>query len=31
MSVQDDVRERSLRDPEGFWGEAAEALHWDRR
>ena len=23
--------ERSLRDPEGFWGEAAEALHWDRR
>ncbi|HBG95073.1 MAG TPA: propionyl-CoA synthetase, partial [Chromatiaceae bacterium] len=23
--------ERSMRDPEGFWGEAAEALHWDRR
>jgi len=22
---------RSLRDPEGFWGEAAEALHWERR
>jgi propionyl-CoA synthetase len=21
---------RSLQDPEGFWGEAAEALHWDR-
>ena len=31
MSLQDEVRERSLRDPEGFWGEAAEALHWDRR
>lgn len=23
--------ERSMRDPEGFWGEAADALHWDRR
>ena len=23
--------ERSMRDPEGFWGDAAEALHWDRR
>ena len=23
--------DRSMRDPEGFWGEAAEALHWDRR
>jgi propionyl-CoA synthetase len=22
---------RSLKDPEGFWGEAAEALHWERR
>jgi propionyl-CoA synthetase len=22
--------ERSLRDPEGFWGEAARAIHWDR-
>ncbi len=31
MSLQDDERERSLRDPEGFWGEAAEALEWDRR
>ena len=23
--------DRSMRDPEGFWGDAAEALHWDRR
>jgi propionyl-CoA synthetase len=23
--------QRAARDPEGFWGEAAEALHWDRR
>ena len=23
--------ERAVRDPEGFWGEAAEALHWERR
>jgi propionyl-CoA synthetase len=23
--------ERSLRDPEGFWGEAAEDVHWFRR
>jgi propionyl-CoA synthetase len=22
---------RSIEDPEGFWGEAAEAVHWDRR
>jgi propionyl-CoA synthetase len=22
---------RALTDPEGFWGEAAEALHWERR
>jgi propionyl-CoA synthetase len=25
------VYERSMRDPEGFWAEAAQALHWDRR
>jgi propionyl-CoA synthetase len=24
----DQVRARSLADPEGFWGEAAEAVHW---
>jgi len=23
--------ERAAQDPEGFWGEAAEALHWERR
>ena len=22
---------RSLADPEGFWAEAAEVVHWDRR
>jgi propionyl-CoA synthetase len=22
---------RSLKDPEGFWGEIAEGIHWDRR
>src|SRR5262245_24342942 len=22
---------RSLRDPDSFWGEAAEAIRWDRR
>ena len=27
----DAVFERSLRDPEGFWGEAAEAVSWSRR
>ena len=30
-SVYDDVYARSRRDPEGFWGAAAEDLHWDRR
>ena len=23
--------ERSIRDPEGFWGEAAEAVHWHKK
>ena len=27
----DAVYERSLRDPEGFWGEAAEQIHWFKR
>ncbi len=31
MSAYLDAHRRSLRDPEGFWGEAAAALHWDRR
>jgi len=25
------VYARALNDPEGFWSEAAEALHWERR
>ena len=25
------VYERSLKDPEGFWAEAAQAIHWNRR
>ncbi|MEO1089044.1 MAG: propionyl-CoA synthetase [Pseudomonadota bacterium] len=31
MNVQDQIRERSLQQPDAFWGEAAEGLHWDRR
>ncbi len=30
-STYDAAYERSLKDPAGFWGQAAEALHWDRR
>ena len=30
MGRFDEVHARSLADPEGFWGEAAEQLHWDR-
>jgi len=30
-SAYDEVYARSRRDPEGFWGAAAEDLHWDRR
>ena len=26
-----DAYRRALEDPEGFWGEQAEALHWERR
>ncbi len=26
-----DAHRRSLEDPDGFWGEAAEAVHWYRR
>ena len=26
----DEVYRRSLADPQGFWGEAAEEIHWDR-
>ena len=31
MPSYDDVYRRSLADPEGFWGEAAERLHWYRK
>ena len=27
----DEIYARSLRDPHGFWAEAAEALHWDQK
>ena len=27
----DQVYRRSIEDPEGFWGDAAEAIHWDKR
>src|SRR5712692_3394735 len=30
-TVYDDVYARSMRDPEGFWGAAAEDIHWERR
>ena len=26
-----DAQQRALEDPEGFWGEQAAALHWERR
>jgi propionyl-CoA synthetase len=31
MGLYRQVYERSLEQPEAFWAEAAEALHWDRR
>jgi propionyl-CoA synthetase len=31
MGLYSDVYRRSLAEPEAFWAEAAEALHWDRR
>jgi len=31
MSRFDEVYQRSIDDPEGFWGEAAEDIHWIRR
>jgi len=30
MSRFDEVQARSLSDPEGFWGEAAQGLHWEK-
>ena len=29
--LQDDLHTRSLRDPEAFWAEAAEQVHWYKR
>jgi propionyl-CoA synthetase len=29
MGTFDEVYDRSLADPEGFWGDAATAIHWD--
>jgi propionyl-CoA synthetase len=29
MGALDDLHRRSLEDPEGFWGDAASAIHWD--
>ena len=31
MDAYQAMYQRSLRDPEGFWGEAAAALHWERK
>ena len=30
-SLYPEIYERSMRDPDGFWGEAAEAIHWHKR
>lgn len=31
MGRYDEVFQRSIHDPEGFWGEAAEAIHWYKK
>jgi propionyl-CoA synthetase len=31
MGRYDEVYRRSLSDPDAFWGEAAEAIDWERR
>jgi propionyl-CoA synthetase len=31
MGRYDEVFKRSIQDPEGFWGEAAEAIHWYKK
>jgi propionyl-CoA synthetase len=31
VSAYSDARRRALEDPEGFWGERAQALSWERR
>jgi len=31
MGLYDELHRRSIAEPNDFWAEAAEALHWDRR
>ena len=31
MGKYDEMFQRSIKDPEGFWGEAAQAIAWDRK
>lgn len=31
MSNYAEAYRRSIEDPDGFWGDAAEAIHWDRK
>src|SRR5690554_489434 len=31
MGTFDEVHARCIADPEGFWGEAAEAINWSKR
>jgi propionyl-CoA synthetase len=31
MGKYQDIFDRSIRDPQGFWGEAAEAITWDKK
>jgi propionyl-CoA synthetase len=30
-TIYNEIYQRSMRDPEGFWAAAAEDVHWDRR
>jgi propionyl-CoA synthetase len=31
MGKYDEVFQRSIQDPNGFWGEAAEAISWEKK
>ena len=31
MGRYDELFQRSIKDPEGFWGDAAQAITWDRK
>ncbi len=31
QNAHDEAYARARSDPEGFWGEAAEALHWEKK